>query len=237
MKLIRIVNRVSRIAQNIDSELEKAKSALAYLNDNFKAEDYDEYTRLRRRVHELEFMKRNGYPSIGLDDRDEFLKDMRSLNEGVPNHQRENMLGKMQDSGSRWRKSREQIGHTKKLGPKYKVEYTGGVLYRGVTLEDWNRIKEQGYIDTDGRGAIEPEDEQINLTPHPETAVEYIPSGHRGVVLAIDPNGLDLFMIGADDYIRANGKIPLSNVVKVSGVIGKDIESGMYLPKNEVPQI
>ena len=226
MKLIRIAN-------NLESELSKAKAELAYLKENFKEEDYDRYSKLRRRVYDLEFMKRNdGYSSIGLSERDKFLEELNSLNKDVPNFERENILGRMQDSGQRWRKSKDKVGDTKSIGPKYRVDITGGVLYRGVTLEDWERILDQGYIDTDGRGAISPEDEEINLTPHVETAAEYIPHGKRGVILAIDVNGLDLFMIGADDYIRASGKIPLSNVVKVSGVVGKDIEGGgYYLPK------
>jgi len=228
--------KIIRVASSLDVEIERLKSAIDDLRKNYQEGDYEKYDSLRRKLRLLEFRKRNqGYSPITLKDRDEVLKDLHSLNDNIPTHYRENIIGEMEDTGRRHRKTKDIIGYTKELGPKYRVDITGGVLYRGVTLEDWHRILDQGYLDTDGRGAIVPEDEQINLSPYPETAAEYIPSGHIGVVLAIDVDGLDLFMIDPDDYIRAAGRIPLKNIVSVSKPIGKDDGyGGMYLPDVEV---
>lgn len=56
------------------------------------------------------------------------------------------------------------------------------VLFRGVSLEDWNRIKNQGYIYSDMRGAIL-ETEGINLGQIPSTALYYLPANKEGVIV------------------------------------------------------
>ena len=185
---------------------------------------YEEYDAIRKEVRDLEFQVRNpGAKKLSLDERDRYLSDLESLNEGVPTQIEQGLFGP-RDTGRRWKKGKK-IADSDALGDKFEVELTGGVLFRGVTKEDWERIQNQGYIDTDGRGVISPE-EEINLSTSVVTAETYIPHGKQGVVLAIDPTGLDLFMIGADDYLRASGRIPIDNVVKVSGPIGKDSETG-----------
>ena len=211
----------------------RKKSALEAFNTKANEESFDspeatrlyeEYDAIRKEVRDLEFQVRNpGATKLTLDQRDNYLSDLESLNEGVPTQIVEGLFGP-RDTGRRWKKGRK-IADSDTLGDKFEVELTGGVLFRGVTKEDWERIQNQGYIDTDGRGVISPE-EEINLATSVVTAETYIPHGKQGVVLAIDPAGLDLFMIGADDYLRASGRIPIDNVVKVSGPIGKDSETG-----------
>ena len=82
-------------------------------------------------------------------------------------------------------------------------------LFRGVSVEDWNRIKSQGYIDSDMRGAII-STEGINLAQTPSTAQYYLPHNDKGVILAINPQGLDLYML-SDEYIRIFEPIPIKN--------------------------
>ena len=103
------------------------------------------------------------------------------------------------------------------------------ILFRGVSLKDWNRIKKQGYIDSDMRGAII-DSEGINLAQIPSTARYYLPHNDKGVILAITPSGLDLYML-RDEYIRVFEPIPIDNIVKVSDVIHKN-KMGSVLTKN-----
>ncbi len=87
-------------------------------------------------------------------------------------------------------------------------------LFRGVSVNDYNRIKSQGYIDSDMRGAIL-SDEGINLGQTASTALYYLPNNMEGVLLAINPKGLDLYML-KDEYIRVFEPIPIKNIIKVS---------------------
>lgn len=93
-------------------------------------------------------------------------------------------------------------------------------LFRGVSLLDWHRIKKQGFIDSDMRGAIF-ETEGINLGQIPRTARYYLPHNDKGVILAISPKNLDLYVL-RDEYIRVFEPIPIKNVIKVSEVFIKD---------------
>ena len=233
----RIVSATYTDPKTIQKSLAEAnarkKSALEIFNTKANEESFDspeatrlyeEYDAIRKEVRDLEFQVRNpGATKLSLDQRDKYLSDLESLNEGVPTQIVEGLFGP-RDTGRRWKKGKK-IADSDALGDKFEAELTGGVLFRGVTKEDWERIQNQGYIDTDGRGVISQE-EEINLATSVVTAETYIPHGKQGVVLAIDPAGLDLFMIGADDYLRASGRIPIDNVVKVSGPIGKDSETG-----------
>jgi hypothetical protein len=87
-------------------------------------------------------------------------------------------------------------------------------LFRCVSVNDYNRIKSQGYIDSDMRGAIL-SDEGINLGQTASTALYYLPHNMEGVLLAINPKGLDLYML-RDEYIRVFEPIPIKNIIKVS---------------------
>ena len=105
----------------------------------------------------------------------------------------------------------EMTGEDSNLGGIYEAE-VDGYLFRGVSVEDYNRIKKEGFIDTDLRGAIS-DKEGINLTPYSATAFNYLPEGVEGVVMAMkvsDKSGL--FMIGADDYVRSSKPIPFTDV-------------------------
>ncbi len=93
-------------------------------------------------------------------------------------------------------------------------------LFRGVSLLDWERIQKAGLIDSDMRSAIL-DTEGINLGQIPMTASYYLPHGTDGVILAISPKNLDLYML-RDEYIRVFEPIPLKNVIKVSDVFSKD---------------
>ena len=75
------------------------------------------------------------------------------------------------------------------------------------------------------RGAIL-ETEGINLGQTPKTASYYLPSNNDGVILAISPKGLDLYMLD-DEYIRVFEPIPIKNVIKVSSIITKNKIGGI----------
>lgn len=94
------------------------------------------------------------------------------------------------------------------------------VLFRGVSLDDWKRINSRGKIDSDMRGSIS-KYEGINLGQTISTADYYLPSGKDGVILAIDPKGLNLYRL-RDDYVRSFEPIPLKNVIKISDIITKN---------------
>lgn len=143
---------------------------------------------------------------------------------------------KVHDSRGPVKSSLPQGQATVKKGTEYQkhgdlkrtsYNVSGGPIYRGVSLEDYKRIKEQGYVDTDMRGAIS-ENEGMNLTHHPETAIEYIPSGKKGVVLAIDPEGVDFWGVASDDYIRTSERIPVAAIKGVSDVMDKQAEADKF---------
>ena len=99
------------------------------------------------------------------------------------------------------------------------------ILFRGVSLKDWDRIKNQGFIDTDTRSTII-DTEGINLGQTPKTAEYYLPHDSKGVILAISPKNLDLYML-IDEYIRVFEPIPIKNVIKVSDIIITNKDGGI----------
>jgi hypothetical protein len=103
------------------------------------------------------------------------------------------------------------------------------VLFRGVSVEDWERIQHNGFIDSDMRGAIS-SSEGINLAQTPSTAENYLPHNDTGVILAITPKGLDLYIL-SDGYIRVFEPIPIENIIKVSSTIRKN-KQGTILTNN-----
>ena len=117
------------------------------------------------------------------------------------------------------------------VGKAYEV-LGDGYVFRGVSLSDFERIKEQGFIDTDTRGAIV-SSEGTNLARKPSTSFYYLPTipyigkdteqdkvkGRRtaeeGVVMAIKvtpENRKSMFFIENDSYIRTRENIPFSDV-------------------------
>ena len=134
------------------------------------------------------------------------------------------------DARARWDKRGEKVRDNENLGGIFKA--TGsGVLFRGVSLEDYNRIKKEGFIDTDFRAAITKQ-EGINLTPDTRTASYYTPMGGNGVILAINTDGLDLYNIGADSYIRSFDKIPAERIIDVTEPFYKSQEGSYYTQDN-----
>lgn len=107
-------------------------------------------------------------------------------------------------------------------------------LFRGVSLKDWERIKNQGYIDSDMRGAIV-DSEGINLGQTPKTALYYFPHNDKGVIMAISPKNLDLYML-SDEYIRSFNTIPTENIIKISDVFIKN-KTGVTLTTNTEKKI
>lgn len=105
----------------------------------------------------------------------------------------------------------EKIRENEDLGGIYEADVVG-YLYRGVSMEDYNRILETGFIDTDMRGVIS-DQEGINLATRAGTGFNYLPSDQEGVVMAIKVSNKEaLFMIGADDYVRSSEPIPVSDI-------------------------
>lgn len=142
-------------------------------------------------------------------------------------------LGGLDYSNSHTYKMGEQVGRLPILNRGYKnsdipVYRAIGdkTLFRGVSLLDWYRIKKQGFIDSDMRGAIV-ETEGINLGQTPKIAKYYLPHNDKGVILAISPKNLNLYML-RDEYIRVFEPIPIKNVIKVSEVFIQD-ETGSII--------
>jgi hypothetical protein len=128
------------------------------------------------------------------------------------------------------KESRQRWGSTKR-GAKVRddesvsgvYESTGsGTLFRGITVADYERIMDQGFMDTDGRSAISPDYEGINLTPSTATAFAYFPVGEESVIVAINTDGLPLYQVGADDYPRSFDPIPADRIIAVSEPVVKD---------------
>jgi predicted transport protein len=205
------------VRESVDQRIERLRGEVERLGEDLTNETYEQYAAVKDQLRAAEFEKKYNARRMTLAERDEILKPLESLNAEAPEY-------------GRWTKGDKLPGGSKVGGIFKPAGDTSGVLFRGVTLEDWKRIQQQGFIDTDGRGAISPGDEQINLAKHASTSVEYIPSGGEGVVLAIDPKGLDIFMIGADDYPRARNRIPLENVKAVSEVFKKGRRNELLAP-------
>ena len=110
----------------------------------------------------------------------------------------------------------------------YEVE-ANGPLYRTVTEKDWQRIQEQGYIDSDQRGAIY-SGEGTNLARTIPMSLEYAKKGENSVLMVIDPNGFNLHGYDADPYIRTWDKIPLENVIDSGKLIGHETKPSQLNP-------
>lgn len=114
------------------------------------------------------------------------------------------------------------------LGDTFEVQ-TNGPLYRTVTERDWERIQEQGYIDSDQRGAISL-NEGINLATSIAQSLNYAKNGDNVVLLEINPQGLNLHGYDADQYIRTWDKIPLSSVINSGKFIGGETRPSQLAP-------
>ena len=104
------------------------------------------------------------------------------------------------------------------LGETFKVE-VDGPLFRSVTQKDWDRIQEQGYLDSDQRYAVSKK-EGVNMASSPLSAITYAPIGDNSVLLKINPSNISLHGYAGDQYIRTWDRIKLEDIEDVGKFIG-----------------
>jgi len=211
-------------SNNIDNKLKCIQQTLEKVISDYNNENYDDkWYELKQEQRRIRGYFEDGY---FLSDKDDvknqmtiFLKDLNYSDSYT--YKMGEKVGELPTTGS-WDKD-SKIPIYRAIGDK--------ILFRGVSLKDWERIKKQGFIDSDMRGAIL-ETEGINLGQTPSTARNYLPNSSEGVILAISPKDLDLYML-QDEYIRVFEPIPLKNVIKISevfitnkvgGILSKDTE-------------
>ena len=126
------------------------------------------------------------------------------------------------------------------LEDTFKVE-SDGPLFRSVTQKDWDRIQDQGYLDSDQRYAVS-KNEGVNMASSAESAITYAPIGDNSVLLKINPLGIKLHGYIGDQYIRTWDKIKLDNIEDVGKFIGGETKpsyinemsaSIRYLPEGD----
>lgn len=218
--LLEPVEEVVDVPSDIDEIIEGKKKELAKMAN----EEYERDKRGEENTYSKEFFAKNDEARAELDR-------LQAIKEGrVPaSEQREliseqlNDLNKpfLREVGNEFfpRKGTytkgKKISEDDDLGGVYEIE-GDGYLFRGVSIEDYQRIMDQGYIDTDNRGVIS-DKEGINLATNARTGFNYLPKGVEGVVLAIKiDDKSNLFMVGADDYVRSSANIPVSSIEYVT---------------------
>ena len=212
----------------ITNKLKYIQSILKHELENYqKSENYDDrWFEIRSELRRINGYLEDGYFTANKDDEEnemnEFLKGLDYSNNYT--YKRGEQVRKLKASNNSYKNS--ELPVYRAIGDK--------TLFRGVSLNDWNRIKNQGFIDSDMRGAIL-ETEGINLGQTPNIASYYLPNNSEGVILAISPKNLDLFML-SDEYIRVFESIPLKNVIKVSPIIIKN-KTGSIMSKNTQKKI
>jgi hypothetical protein len=208
-----IVNEVLNKTENnnqFDSKLKCIQSILKKEEKINRELNYEDnlWIEIRSELREIDFYFEHGYFSQNRNDYDEqmskFLKGL-DYSEGYPY-----VMGK-------------EMGHLSYNGKKGNTVYRAignKILFRGVSLKDWERIKKQGFIDSDMRKSIY-NTEGINLGQNPSTAEYYLPPNDSGIILAVSPKNLDLYMLN-DEYVRVFYPIPIKNVIKVSDIFIKN---------------
>jgi len=210
----------------INEKIACIQKTLKYELDKYNSNNLDDrWVDIRQELHAIDSYLKNGMFKIGRTDYNNFiinfLSDLNvSASDKYTYKRGENV-------------TKDFIG-LQKVGITIYRALGDEILFRGVSLKDWKRIKSQGYIDSDMRGAVS-EYEGINLAQIPSTAISYLPNNNKGVVLAINPTDLDKYML-TDDYIRIFEAIPIKNVIKVSDIIFKD-EMGSVLTSNTSKKI
>jgi len=219
LKLPEVKGRESKIPVTIPADLDQqidelkvrieAESVMESEKDKAGKEAYtkkffDNYQLLKDELKTLELLKEGLVPAYS--QRVALAEKLNDLNKPF-----------MKEVGNEFYprqgtvKKGKKIKEDKDLGGVFEVD-ASGYLFRGVSRADFNRVRSTGIIDTDLRGAIS-EKEGINLAPNASTAFNYLPEGVEGVVMAIKVDkDMDLFMIGADDYVRSSKPIPYQNV-------------------------
>jgi len=226
MTILQIINEeIQNVA--LDKRIKCIADTLeAELNSYGNSENWDDRWFEIKQVHRkfTSYLKYGAF-SVNNDDNDVWLNNfVQGLNSSENNTYRkgDDVTNEFPDLG------RDQIYSTQNI----RVFRASGdkTLFRGVSVDDWNRIKSQGYIDSDMRGAII-STEGINLAQTPSTAQYYLPHSDQGVILAVNPQGLDLYML-TDEYIRVFEPIPVGNIIKVSDVVTKTDMGGMLSTNN-----
>ena len=219
LKLPEVKGRESKIPVTIPADLDQqidelkvrieAESVIEFEKDKAGKEAYtkkffDNYQLLKDELKTFELLKEGLVPAYY--QRVALVEKLNDLNKPFMKEVG-NEFYPRKDTVKRGKKIKED----KDLGGIFEVD-ASGYLFRGVSRADFNRVRRTGIIDTDLRGAIS-EKEGINLAPNASTAFNYLPEGVEGVVMAIKVDkDMDLFMIGADDYVRSARSIPYQNV-------------------------
>ena len=117
------------------------------------------------------------------------------------------------------------------LGETFKVE-VDGPLFRSVTQKDWDRIQEQGYLDSDQRYAVSKK-EGVNMASSPLSAITYAPIGDNSVLLKINSSNIGLHGYAGDQYIRTWDRIKLEDIEDVGKFIGGETVPSYMSQGNE----
>lgn len=99
------------------------------------------------------------------------------------------------------------------LGDTYEIRTTQP-LYRTVSQQDWYRAQDQGFLDSDQRGAISL-NEGMNLSPSIKASKTYAPKDDYGIVLKIEPDAAKWHGYKFDQYIRTWDRIPIDKISEV----------------------
>lgn len=216
------------LPEDIDEEIEKIKAQRREIDLQMDSPDamFDEFQELNKKIKNLQLYKEGKYYSY--EAIDEVAEQLNDLNKPYKKEVK-TTFSTIKTNVFKLDKVKEDVD----LGGIYNTE-VNGYLFRGVSLEDYKRIKEQGYIDTDLRGAIS-DREGINLATDARTSFNYLPEKEEGVVLVIDVSDKSsLFQIGADDYVRASRPIPFTDVKMVTtpsiGMAYTAIKGGKVTP-------
>lgn len=98
----------------------------------------------------------------------------------------------------------------------YKAEGTKD-LYRAVSIEDWERIQKQGFIDTSGINNTSVSSNWTFLAQEAWQGVAF--QDGKIVVLRIRTEGLELYQREGLQWLMTKDPIPLDNIVAVSPVL------------------
>lgn len=214
--ILKYLNEEHNIENNIKDKLKCIQSTLENIEKVERETRYENHlwVDIRPELRSIKNYFRDGYfISNGEEDEIKFKKFLSGLDfSDSHTYKRGEKVGKLPISNRGGINSDMSI--YKAIGTK--------ILFRGVSLNDWKRIKRQGFIDSDMRDAIV-ETEGINLGQRPSTGRYYLPANDKGVILAISPKNLDLYMLD-DEYIRVFKPIPLKNIIKVSDIYIKNNE-------------
>jgi len=202
--------KIDSLSESLKKSFDQQKAKIEALGNASTDKDLESYTNLKSASRQIDRVAKYGSFPIGYDTiRDEFSDVDKQIEKPEAKYKNGKQIGK------------EDFGKT------YEVEGSG-LLYRGVSKADYERINKQGFIDTDMRGAISRR-EGMNLAKDPATSASYLPNNAGGYVIAINPKGLNLFGTDADNYIRTRDVVPIENIVKVSEYIAKDDMGSFFM--------